>query len=171
MRLNNNLPMLVTSKFRGKVAGPIVILVTIAGLVTLISFVWTENPEAPWLPMMVFYVPMAVLALMMIFGELRRRTIKVTIDNETITVRRYLGWGREELHFLNTFDGYHVTNLQSRYGSYEYLYLIRDGRKIIKLSEFYHKNYQELKEAIAQRVKFRGYVIYNWLREMKEFFQ
>lgn len=163
--------MLVTSKFRTKVAGPVVIIVMIIALIALISYVWSENPEAPWLPMMAFYVPMAVLGLMMIFGELRRRTIKVTIDSETITVRRYLGWGREELHFLSTFEGYHTTHLQSRYGSYEYLYLMQQGKKVIKLSEFYHKNYNELKEAISKKVKFRGIVQYSWSREMKEFFQ
>ncbi|MBL7699796.1 MAG: hypothetical protein JNK79_16635 [Chitinophagaceae bacterium] len=163
--------MLVTSKFRTKVAGPVVIIVMIIALVALISYIWSENPEAPWLPMVAFYVPMAVLGLMMIFGELRRRTIKVTIDSETITVRRYLGWGREELHFLNAFEGYHTTQLQSRYGSYEYLYLMQQGKKVIKLSEFYHKNYNELKEAIATKVKFAGNVQYSWSREMKEFFQ
>lgn len=163
--------MLVQSKFRSKVAGPVIIIVMIVGLIILISVIWSWSPEFPVWPMLFFYIPTIFLGCMMIFGELRRRVLKVTIDKETITVRRYMGWGKEELHFLNTFDGYQLTHLQSRYGSYEYLYLIRDGKRVIKLSDFYHKNFEELKSAIAAKVKYNGWLEYNFAREIRQFFE
>lgn len=163
--------MLITSKFQPKVAAPIVVILAVVAIVIIVTYVINENREAPLIVMMAFYVPALFLAGLIIFGELRKRAIQVMIDNETITVKRYLGWGKEELHFLNSFDGYYVTDLRSRYGSYEYLYLVKDGKKVIKLSGFYHKNYLELKAALARRVKYNGYLPYNFFREMKEFFQ
>src|SRR6476661_2834078 len=112
--------MLIHSKFSRNVAGPIVVLLMIDGLIILIIWIWTQYPDAPVAGLIVFLILMIGLAALMIFGELRKRAIKVSVDSETITVRRYLGLGGEELHFLNSFEGYHCSNLEAETRAYEY---------------------------------------------------
>lgn len=163
--------MIIQSKFKRNVAGPIVILIMIDFLIVLVAWIWSENPGAPIEGLIVFLIFMIALAAIMIFGELRKRAIKVTIDNEMITVKRYLGLGREEFHFLSSFDGYNCSNLEAEMRAYEYLYLMKEGKKIIKLSEFYHANYNDLKSAISRKVKFKGTIPYSFWREAREFFE
>lgn len=163
--------MLINSKFSRNVAGPLVVLVMIVGLMILIGWIWSQYPDAPLAGLIVFLIFMIGLGFLMIFGELRKRAIKVSVDSETITVRRYLGLGGEELHFFNSFDGYHCSNLEAETRAYEYLYLMREGKKVIKLSEFYHANYYDLKSAIARKVKYKGEIAYNFWREAREFFE
>jgi hypothetical protein len=163
--------MLITSKFKPNIVGPIIVIVMVVVMSVVITYLMMEDENTPLFVLVVYYVPELILVCIMIFGELRRRTIKVIIDSETITVRRYLGWGREKLYFLNQFEGFYTTELQSRYGGYEYLYLMKDNRKVIKLSEFYHANFQEMKAAISGKVKNFGPLTYNFWREVREFFE
>ncbi|WP_414524367.1 hypothetical protein, partial [Umezakia ovalisporum] len=46
-----------------------------------------------------------------------------------------------------------VSVLPTRFYQYEYLFLVRGQRREVILSEFYHKNYAELKSAIMARVE------------------
>lgn len=162
--------MLIQSKFKPNVAGPVIVIAMVLVMSIIIPYLMMEDESMPWFVLVVYYIPEVILVCIMIFGELRRRAIKVIIDSETITVKRYMGWGKEQLYFLNQFDGFYTTNLQSENGGYEYLYLMKDDKKIIKLSEFYHANFQEMKSAISDKVKNFGPLKYNFWREVKEFF-
>ena len=45
-----------------------------------------------------------------------------------------------------------------------------DGKKIIKLSQFYHRNYAELKAAVAKKVKYLGKEKFSIRSEFRELF-
>ncbi len=45
-----------------------------------------------------------------------------------------------------------------------------NDKKIVKLSEFYHRNYSELKTVLAKKVTYLGNEKLNILNELKEIF-
>lgn len=107
----------------------------------------------------------------LVFGELRTRAIVVVIEKKTITSSSFLGLGAKKQFDFNEFDDFITIMLSSESGDYEYLHLIKNGKKIISLSEFYHNNYLELKRAISAKVKFNGDKPASLLSEIKNIFQ
>ncbi|WP_157973001.1 hypothetical protein [Aureibaculum luteum] len=86
-------------------------------------------------------------------------------------MKRYLGLGSKREFKIDNFDGYTVSNLYSFSGIHEYLYLTKNGRKMIKISEFYHTNYLQLKEAIHSKVNFTGRTKFRMVDELTEIFK
>lgn len=105
------------------------------------------------------------------FGELRTKIITIAIDSNLISVRNFGGLGRKVSFELDGFEGYKTSLLPSKYRTYEYLYLIKNGKKKIKISQFYHSNYSELKIELRKNIKFIGQENFNYIRELKEIFQ
>ncbi len=91
------------------------------------------------------------------------------IDNKSICVRAFYGLGSKRQFELNDFNGYTTSRIPARYsGTYEYLYLIMGNKRVIILSEFYHKNYYELKQALSRKVKFTGDTKFEMATELRE---
>jgi hypothetical protein len=107
----------------------------------------------------------------LLFGELRTKAIYLRIESDKIIVNPYLGLGSKKEFKINYFDGYTISNLYSFGGSFEYLYLINNNKKIIKISEFHHANSKEVKVLIHTKLKFKGRVKFNFLDELVEIFK
>jgi hypothetical protein len=71
---------------------------------------------------------------------------------------------------LAGFEGFKTSKLSSRAGTYEYLYLLVGNKKTIKLSEFYHRNYSEIKTHLKKHVPDLGHERFNMVDEFKEIF-
>jgi hypothetical protein len=69
------------------------------------------------------------------------------------------------------FDGFQTSFVSSKAGSFEYLYLVKDTQKIIKISTAYHKNYPELKDKISLNLKDLGRIQFSYFDEYKEMFK
>ncbi len=61
--------------------------------------------------------------------------------------------------------------LESNYAEYEYLYLIKGIKKMVKISTFYHQNYLEMKQYLATKVKYLGDIPFSMSDEFREIFQ
>ncbi len=107
--------------------------------------------------------------IFLVFGELRNKIIKISLHNNEIEKKNYLGLKRK--YNYKDFDGYQTSILTSKGQNYEYLYFIKDNKKEIKLSEFYHKNYFDLKNEISIHLKFLGEVKSSLIDETKEIFK
>jgi hypothetical protein len=106
-----------------------------------------------------------------VFGELRTKVIRVEIGYDTISAKRYLGWAPPNFFYFDQIDGFKTSILPARGTSYEYLYLMAGNKKVIKLSQFYHRNYLDLKQMIiSEKFKDLGCEDYSSIREMKEIF-
>ena len=106
-----------------------------------------------------------------VLGELRTKAIRVEFGYDHVTVRRYLGWGPEKTYYFTDIEGYQTAILPARGTSYEFLYLLSGGKKAVKLSEFYHKNYNGMKAYIfSLKMKNLGVEKYSNVRELKEVF-
>ena len=158
--------MTLQSKFKRGVFIPVFAGVFLLAVLILIIIFFTgkgNDPLIAWITLPVCFLFLAWIVL----GELRTKAIKVSLSYDRIEVRRYLGRGTPTEYWFSEMEGF-VTVLQpSEYRDYESLSLVKDGQRIIKLSEFYHENYFELKETISLKCKKLREEKYNLLREMK----
>ncbi|MGZ3763393.1 MAG: hypothetical protein ACXVB0_00745 [Mucilaginibacter sp.] len=106
-----------------------------------------------------------------VFGEMRNKVIAIEIGFNTIIVKRYLGLGPSKIFYFDQIDGYKTSVLMSSAALYEYLYLMAGDKKIVRLSEYYHKNYAELKQLLSENFKNLGVEEYSSSRELKEIFK
>jgi hypothetical protein len=118
--------------------------------------------------------PLMVLPLFALFwlvsGELRTKVIKADLEYDHIIIRKFCGFAAPKTFYYADLDGYHTSILASTGGGNEYLYLMKDGKKVAKLSDFYHSNYNEMKEMLKGSLKNLGYMEFNYWQEVKEIF-
>lgn len=161
---------MLKSKFKFRV---LLIAILIIALATISIFVLTESlpikiEQIRWID-----VYMVVLFLFtwiwLVFGELRTKIIEIAIFDNQVEKKNYFGL-KQKFDF-NYFDGFQTSILRGKGESHEYLYLVKDKRKVIKISETYHKNYFELKKRIATDLNNLGKIEFSYLDELKEIFK
>jgi len=161
---------MLKSKFKFRA---LLIPVLLIAITSISAYIVTENwpikiEELRWIE-----IYMAVLFLFtwiwLVFGELRTKVIKVTIENNHIKKKNYLGLNQK--YNFKDFSGFQTSILTSKGESFEYLYLVKDNRKIIKISEAYHKNYGELKNRIEANLKDLGEIKFSYIDEFKDIFK
>lgn len=108
------------------------------------------------------------ILIWLVYGELRTKAIKVIISSNKVIVKNFMGLGLGKDYGFKEFDGYKISILPSEYKEYEYLYLYIGQKKIIKISQFYHSNYDELKKLITSKTKNLGEEPFSIIREIKE---
>jgi len=124
--------------------------------------------------MLVIFIPVIVFAILvllwLIYGEMRNKIIRVTLEYDYLIIKRYYGLGAPETIYYANIDGFTISILPATNTAYEYLYLMKNGKKIGKLSEFYHKNYSDLKSELRTHIKDLGIIDYNSWQEVKDIF-
>jgi hypothetical protein len=96
----------------------------------------------------------------------------VTIYHDKILKRSFLGIGPKTEFRIDQLTGYRTSTISSKTGDFEYLYLIDNKKKVIKLSSFYHKNYLVIKSSLLRnRIKNLGTEYPSLIRETIETFQ
>ena len=106
-----------------------------------------------------------------VLGELRNKVVSIEIGYDNIIIKRYLGLGPAKTIYFDQLDGFKTSILPSRANLYEFLYLMAGDKKVVKLSQYYHRNYTDLKEAlISANIKDLGFEDYSAMRELKEIF-
>lgn len=108
----------------------------------------------------------------MFFNELRTKAIKVTISSKKIEKISFIGVGLKKEYYYNSLEGYKISTVPSKGKDYEYLYLMIGSTKVVKLSEFYHTNYHELKTfLINKHIYYLGNEKYSVFVDSKEMFK
>lgn len=110
----------------------------------------------------------AFFTVLLVRGELRTKALEVVLDEDRIIVRNYAGLGKEKVYDSKEITGYKTCYLESQDSSFEYLFLISGDKRIVRLSEFYHKNYPEFKKEIKRRYRNLGTQNFNFWRELKD---
>ncbi|TQM50725.1 hypothetical protein BDE36_2485 [Arcticibacter tournemirensis] len=164
---------MIASKFRFFVLLPVVI--TIIMLAAPVVFVFNSQEQFDYSGSAGFLIFISSLYLLflvlLIMGELRAKAIVVSLNNDSLEVKNFLGLGRPGSFSYSSLEGYRTSAVPSRGGTYEYLYLIHQGKKIAKISEFYHRNYEELKASLQRmNIKNLGEEQWSFTSEMKELF-
>lgn len=103
--------------------------------------------------------------------ELRRSAVRLCLDAGTLCVTPYMGLGMTRRYDMHDFDGVTTSVLVSRGEVYEYRYLLKGGRREVRLSSCYLKNYARLSTAIGACCPDRGERPRDFWLELKELFR
>jgi hypothetical protein len=98
--------------------------------------------------------------------EFRNKIICVIVANDHIRKSSY--FAQDKVYDLNECDGFQTRTIKGILKNYECLYLIKNGIRIITLSQDYHKNYVELKAIISEKSKNLGEGNYDVFDEIAE---
>ncbi len=162
---------MIKSKFRIWAFFTLLIAIFCTGLLYLIiTKIFLSSVEKPSATIYGCTFFLGFTWIVLIFGELRRRAITIIIENDMIKTRSYFGLGSTRVFSIQEFDGFITSTLPSQSGTYEYLYLIKGDKKTITISQFYHKNYSEMKNIISSKIKNIGFQRFNVLAYFKDIF-
>ena len=119
------------------------------------------------------FLPFLYLLFVVYFWltEFRTRAHHVVIEDNRISIREYFGFGSMKIFRYSEFEGLITSRQPGRLGSKEYIFLMKKGKREVCISEFYHRNYFDLKEAVVNKIKFLGEKEYRWGYEYKEMFK
>ena len=148
----------------------VILVLSVINYIIFAKLIFADNNKISY-GILIFIGLLLFTWLWLTFGELRTKIITVVIDSNKITKRNFWGLGRKVSFELSDFDGYKTAQLPSRFRTYENLYLVKDEKKKIKISQFYHHNYSELKIVLRENVKFIGTENINYINELKEIFE
>lgn len=146
----------------------LIMLVCIAFFIAMLIFSFLQI--IPFTLFLIFLLPISFMITWLFWGEFRTKLITAELGIDYISIKKFGGLGKEEKYFYNEFDGFKISVLPAANNAYEYLYIIKGNNKIIKLSSFYHKNYNDLKTEIKSKLKYLGYEDFNYGKEIKEWF-
>lgn len=171
-RLNHLTHPLMKSKFRTWTYLPFLLAIFLMVYSAFVLRVAIFETEAAALLIYVgLFTFMIIVWTWVVFGELRTKTLVIHLDGDSIVVRGFLGFGPVTRFELRAFDGFTTSLLPSRYRDFEFLYLMKDNKKLVKISGFYHSNYHEMKQYLAERIVYLGDTPYSFMEELKEVFQ
>lgn len=160
---------MIESKLKfGAVFGIVSCLILI--IILIYGFFKFGLPNLPIYFSLAIILFLVLIFIWLLFGELRTKAVKIKIDKDSIYFKKFMGLGKESKFHFKQLDGYRISILPNEYQDFEYLYLIIDGRKVIKLSQFYHSNYLEIKRTLTSKTKNLGIINFNLLDEFKEIF-
>lgn len=159
------------TKFTFKAFLPALLLIPFLYLIISVipGIIITENYSTPLFPR-IFIPSILIFSFLIVFGELRTKCIIITINKNDIIVKRFFGLLTKTYKFSD-IEGWKYSHLTGKGGTYEYLYLYKGGMKVIKMSQFYHKNYFQIKNYIQGNFKYLGYEQLSYIDEFKEIFK
>ena len=117
-----------------------------------------------------FVVALMLLVLLVCICELRDKIIEIEFINNQLKIKRFFGIGVVYFFDDKFFDGFYNSTVITKYGSYNYHYLMKEGKKVAEISNQYHKNFDELSEEIKKRYKYLGYINSGFISEIKDIF-
>ena len=158
------------STFTKRIFLPLVVLAVVAGALLIVSFSLVGKLNENWIPVAAFYICFLFIFCWLVFGEMRVRMIAVKIATDHLVIAPFLGQGKKRNGYLITLDGFETVLLPSRYNSYEYLFILRSGKRVVRLSAFYHSNYEELKALLCRKLKPLGGDGFEVSKELRDMF-
>ncbi|KAB1230930.1 hypothetical protein [Chryseobacterium viscerum] len=159
------------TKFTFKAFLPALLLIPLLYVIILVipSIFITKNFSTPLFPR-IFIPTFLIFLFVVLFGELRTKCINITINKNDIIVKRLFGLFTKT-YKISEIEGWKYSHLIGKGGTYEYLYLYKAGMKVVKMSQFYHKNYFKIKNYIQGNFKYLGYEKLSYIDEFKEIFK
>ena len=102
---------------------------------------------------LIFMVFNSILVPFLLY-EFRNKIISILITNNQIIKSSY--FALDKTYDFKEFDGFQARIIKGKFKNHECLYLIKNGIRVITLSQVYHKNYDDLKAMISEKSKNLG---------------
>lgn len=117
-----------------------------------------------------FVVGLLFISIIMMFFEFKSKIVNVEFIASQFKINRFFGLSNSKIIDDKIIDGFHNSIVKTKYGSYDYIYLMSNNKKIIKISNQYHKNFMQLSIEIKKRYKDLGQINSGFISEIKDIF-
>lgn len=117
-----------------------------------------------------FVISLLFFSFILVFFEFRNKIIEVEFTKNQFKINRFFGLANTKIIDDKIIDGFYNSIVETKYGSYNYIYLMSNHKKIVKISDQYHKNFTELLIEIKKRYKDLGYINSGFVSEIKDIF-
>jgi hypothetical protein len=111
-----------------------------------------------------------LFAAFLFFIELKDKIIAIKFEQNGIMINRFCGVQNPIFIDNKEIQGFHNSIVATKYGRYNYIYLIKGTKKIGKISNQYHKNFGDLSREIEKRYKNLGFTNTTLISELKDMF-
>ena len=144
---------MLQTKFKLWAYVPLIISVCLTVLLAVFVRLFSVN-----LPTFAYLLILFLLALIiwLVTIELKNKAVLVKIEEKEIKLIKFLGWGSQTSISIESISGYKISQVPHEWDSSEVLYLIVNNKKAIRISEFYHQNYYDIKLYLTRRFKNLG---------------
>jgi phosphorylcholine metabolism protein LicD len=117
-----------------------------------------------------FVMILLFFVVFLLFIELRDKVIAIKFEQNGLNINRFLGL--KKTIFINNKEikGFHKSIITTKNGRYNYIYLMKRNKKIAKISEQYHKNFNDLSSEIEKRYNNLGFTNTTLISELKDMF-
>lgn len=93
------------------------------------------------------------------------------LEKDQLVLNSYFGLGKTKSYKYDGFDGFITSQQPGRWGPKEYIFVMKGDKRIVCISEFYHRNYPALRNKIEQELKFLGEKEYKLGYEYRQMFR
>jgi len=162
--------MKLTSAFRSRAYLTAALLLLVSGLLLFLIAQFQDSSLAAIAVNCLTLLFLALVWIWLFFGELRTKAVQVTLEGNELVLVSFFGLGPRQVFSVSGFDGIQSSLLPTAYDTYEYLYLLQNGKKRVKLSQFYHKNYNALKEKLSAVLGMPQQHAFNLREELADIF-
>ncbi|MEI8202320.1 MAG: hypothetical protein WCH34_04875 [Bacteroidota bacterium] len=135
------------------------------GLASLIDVINKFNIENNEKQIIMSLLIICVFTLL-ILHEIRTKIIVLLITKNKIEVKSWLT--KKIIFDFKEIDGFQTRIVKGKLEKFEYLYLFKNNKKILTLSQTYHKNYFDLKSKINEECKNLGVTKFGTIKEIIE---
>lgn len=118
----------------------------------------------------IFFSLITIFIFVSLFSEIRTKAIIFQIKGREVVVKYFFGIFPTSF-MKNKINGWKYSRVEFRSNVYEYLYLYKDGNKIAKISQYYHRNYFKIKNEIQGEFKYLGYEEQTLMQNFKDIFK
>lgn len=118
----------------------------------------------------VLYTAAMLVVEFILYTTLRTKVITVSINETEISVKRFLGLGPEKKYRIKDLDGFHLSKVEIKRGYYDCIYIIYKNKKVAKISNFYHDNYDYFLNRVEDHLKDLGFTESDFITELKDAF-
>ncbi|TRW23397.1 hypothetical protein FMM05_14490 [Flavobacterium zepuense] len=157
----------MTSKFKYTAYVSVLYLVFVVLIifwhVSIFKSVFTTVPGGK------FVYIIAAIGVLSLYNSFRTKIVAVSFDDYSLTVKRYFGFGKPHKYFLNDITGYFTSSVWGRYSRHEYIYIMAGTKKVAKISEQYHSNFNEIRPYIQRRLVYLGNLETNVITDLVDF--
>lgn len=128
-------------------------LITSLLLPATVWYIFTSGDVLDIIGGIVAFILVSMIWLVMVWGELRLKTHRIYFKANSIEVRSFFGLGKKQTYAYDTICEYTIS-LQPAYPfPYECITLISNQKDVLRISQFYFRNYLEMKLLIIDKFK------------------
>ena len=163
-------PVLV-SVFSNRIVVPVFYgVITSILLPGTVWYTLTSNDIFDMIGGIIAFIVVALIWLVMVWGELRLRAIKISFTDKDIVVQSFFGIGNTKVYSYDTITSFHSTLQPALPLPYECITLINNQKKVVHISQYYFANYNQLRGFVTGKFKNDGAKSFSLKKMFMEIF-